>query len=171
MDCSKKGFQCPVEWTDSYIVILVVWQLYIGIVLFDVMGLHPSLEYNQCPLQKRWQRLLNLCVCAAVSGQAFWLIWLGNNASFLFSLFLSYQRKEHCKILAYYMNYCIHLFILGKVDFSDACSQKNACSQQPAQRSWGSSDLVNRHRSLLLLSKLNGTVFAVLPWRGKGQWK
>lgn len=119
---------------------------------------------------------LRVCVRAraySVLVQAFWLVELGNNASFLFSLFLSYQRKEHCKTLAYCMNYCIHLFILGKVDCSDACSQKNACSQQLQQHSWGSSDLINRHRSLFFLSiktKCNSFCCASML-KGKGQWK
>jgi len=83
-------------------------------------------------------------------------------------LFMSYQRKEHCKTLAYCMNYCIHLFILGKVDCSGACSQKSACSQQPEQQS--SSDLRKGHSSLFLVLELNAVVFAVfLVLRGEGQ--
>lgn len=94
-----------------------------------------------------------LCVLThRVSELAFWLTEGGNNVSFLFSLFMPYQRKRHCKAFVCCINCCTSLFILGKVDYSDACSQ-NACSQQLEQHSWGSSDLVNRHRNFFLYIK------------------
>lgn len=105
-------------------------------------------------MQKHLQWLEAIqCVCSHTMSQSS----LSDSQSqaimpFLFSLFMSYQRKRHCKTLAYCMNCCIYLFILGKVDYSDACSQ-NACSQQLEQHSWGSSDLVNRHRNFLFYIK------------------
>lgn len=88
-----------------------------------------------------------LCTCTV---QSFWLIQLGNNVHFLFSFLMFYQRIEDCKTSPYCMNYCIHLFIWGKVDGFDACNRNNASSQQSEQHSLVYFDLVNKHGSFFL---------------------
>lgn len=91
--------------------------------------------------------VLCFCVHARSVSVSLWLTQLGNNVHFLFSFLMFHQRLEDCKTLACCRNYCIHLFIWGKVEGFDACNQNNASSQQSEQRSWGYFDPVNKHGS------------------------
>lgn len=124
--------------------------------LFLLMSLGNFQDCSSCgniipPCRKcmEWLGTSVLCFCvhARSVSVSFWLTQLGNNVHFLFSFLMFHQRLEDCKTLACCRNYCIHLFIWGKVEGFDACNQNNVSSQQSEQRSRGYFDPVNKHGS------------------------